>query len=176
MTITEALAEIKTVLKRIQTKRQFIQDYLFRMENTKDPLEKDGGSVGAITRESQAIKDLEQRIVDLRRQIQMANELTIVTIEGEERSIGEWITWRREIAPGQQNALHRLRTALNTIRDQARRQGSSVYGPNAQAEKPSDVVVNINEQQLIKDAEHLENVLGQLDGQLSLKNATVMVA
>lgn len=176
MTITEALAEIKTLLKRIQSKRQFIQDYLFRMENVKDPLEKDGGSVVAITREVQAIHDLEARIVELRRNIQKANEATKVTIEGEERSIADWITWRREVAPAHQNFLHKLRTALNAVREQARRQGSSVYGPASQAEKPSDVVVNINEQQLAKDAERLESVLGQLDGQLSLKNATIMVA
>jgi hypothetical protein len=37
-------------------------------------------------------------------------------------------------------------------------------------------VININEQELAKEIELLEDTLGQLDGQLSLKNATVPIA
>lgn len=41
--------------------------------------------------------------------------------------------------------------------------------------KPTDIVVNVDEQQLAKDIERLEETLGTLDGVLSLKNATVML-
>lgn len=40
ITITEALAEIKTVAKRIEKKRDFIRAYLSRQEGVRDPLEK----------------------------------------------------------------------------------------------------------------------------------------
>jgi len=41
--------------------------------------------------------------------------------------------------------------------------------------KPNDVVVNIDERALGSELESIEDILGQLDGQLSLKNATVFV-
>lgn len=44
LTITEALAEIKTVGKRVEKKREFIKAFLARQDGVKDPLEKDGGS------------------------------------------------------------------------------------------------------------------------------------
>ena len=53
ITITEALAEIKTVGKRVEKKREFIKSFLARQDGIKDPLEKDGGSYQAIARERQ---------------------------------------------------------------------------------------------------------------------------
>lgn len=41
-----------------------------------------------------------------------------------------------------------------------------------QASGDKDVVVNISEDELAKESEKLEEMLGALDGQLSLKNAT----
>lgn len=175
MTITEALAEIKTIVKRIASKREFINQYIVRYDNVKDPLAKDGGSAEAISREMQAIHDLEGRIVELRLGIQSANENTKITIEGDERSIADWLVWRREVAPAYDKFLHHLRFTLTQVRDQARRQGNSLFGPGTQPEKPNDLVVNIDEQELAKSLEKHTNILGQLDGQLSLKNATVLI-
>ena len=48
ITITEALAEIPTIEKRITKKQEFITNYLFRVSSTRDPHEKDGGSAELI--------------------------------------------------------------------------------------------------------------------------------
>lgn len=176
LTITEALAEIKTIQKRIEKKREFIGQFLARQDGIRDPLEKDGGSFEAIKRERQAITDLESRVVALRRGIQTANEATTVTINGVARSVADWLVWRRDVAPGHQQFLGRLRQSLNGVRDQARKQGAGMVVAGSQAEKPTDYVVNINEQELAAEIERLEDTLGQLDGQLSLKNATVAIA
>lgn len=173
MTITEALAEIKTIDKRIASKREFMQQYLFRLDNVKDPLEKDGGSEKVIASEMQAVNDLEERVVTLRHNIQEANEETMVTIEGVTRSISDWLVWRREVAPIRQNFLTQMRRTVNSARDTLRRENRQLV-PNGQ-EKPSDVIININEKELATQSEKLNNILGQLDGQLSLKNATVMI-
>lgn len=82
ITITEALAEIKTIGKRIEKKREFIGGFLARQDGVRDPLEKDGGSAKAIAGERQSVNDLEDRIVALRRGIQRANDETSVTING----------------------------------------------------------------------------------------------
>ena len=37
------------------------------------------------------------------------------------------------------------------------------------------LIVNVNERELAEKIENLENILGTLDGQLSRKNATIMI-
>lgn len=177
ITITEALAEIKTVGKRIEKKREFINQFLARQDGIRDPLEKDGGSPKVIAAERQAVSDLEQRIIALRRGIQKANDETTVTINGVTRSISEWLTWRRDVAPGQRNWLASVRNGLNGLREKAKREGNAIISAVATSAetKPTDLVVNIDERQLGADLEALEDTLGQLDGQLSLKNATVTI-
>lgn len=173
-TITEALAELKTIGKRIAKKRQFVGDYLVRQEQLKDPLEKDGGSPAAIQRALQAIADLEERQVDIRRAVASANSETKVTIKGVTRTIADWLVWRREVAPQRQGFLNQLRTSIQGVRDEARRKGLMTVAAEAAA-KPGDVIVNIEEGRLAEQAEELEEILGRLDGELSLKNATTTV-
>jgi hypothetical protein len=174
ITITEALAELKTIDKRIAKKREFILGYLLRQEMFKDPLEKDGGSLSAIKRELQAIHDLEERKITIRRAIQQTNERSSVTVARQTRSIADWLVWRRDVAPQQQQFLASVRTRIEQARQEAARKGAGL-ATSPDAAKPNDVIVNVNEQELARDIEALEEVLGQLDGQLSLKNATLLI-
>lgn len=175
MTITEALAELKTIDKRILSKRSFIESYLYRIDSLRDPHEKDGGSAQLITNELQAVRDLEDRAIGLRSGIQTANETNKITLEGDERTISDWLVWRREVAPRRERFLSSLASKLFTARDTMKRGGVN-WGNNTPSEKPADLIVNINEQELNKEREKISKILGDLDGQLSLKNATVMIA
>lgn len=177
ITITEALAEIKTIGKRLESKRGAIGPYLVRQDGVRDPLEKEGGSTKFIAQERQAIGDLEDRIIALRRGIQAANDATTVTINGNARSISEWLTWRRDVAPGQKAFLTGIRNALNNVRNKARQEGVALISASATTAeiKPTDLVVSIDEAALNAEIEGIEDTLGQLDGQLSLKNATVTI-
>lgn len=178
LTITEALAEIKTIDKRLASKREFVLGFLHRQEGMKDPLANDGGSVEAIRRERQAMGDLETRIITLRRGIQHANDKNEVTINGTTRTIADWLTWRRDVSPSTALFLRGVRSRLNALRETAKRTGSAVIGAVASVtsdNKPTDYVVNIDEALLAREIEGLEDILGQLDGQLSLKNATIMI-
>jgi hypothetical protein len=177
ITITEALAEIKTIGKRIGKKRNYIAQHLARQEIVRDPLESAGGSRKVIAAERQAVDDLEARVVELRRGISLANDNTHVTINGTSRSISEWLTWRRDVAPGRKAWLESVQQALKSMRDDVARKGGTVsVGTLTRTDgepKSSDVVVNVDEHALATEIEQLEDTLGQLDGQLSLKNATV---
>lgn len=173
LTITEALAEIKTIGKRIDKKRENVRSFLFRQERLKDPLEKEGGSRAFIASEMQGIRDLEERVVSLRRAIAAANASETITVGAVTRTIGDWLTWRREVAPGRVSFYGTLVQHLNGMRADAMRKGIAVT--NGEASKPDDVVVNVDERALAGLAEDLESVLGTLDGQLSLKNATIKV-
>lgn len=179
MTITEALAEIKTVGKRITKKREAISGYVARQDNLKDPLANEGGSVEFIKRERQGVADLEARIVDLRAKIAAANAKTLVAVNGTSRSLADWLTWRREVAPGVQQFLDSLRGGLDNLRKQVAAKGLGIVNATATVNtaevRPTDVWVNISEKELAEEIEGLETVLGTLDGQLSLTNATTQV-
>lgn len=171
ITITEALAEIPTIEKRIEKKQEFIMNYLYRQSSIRDPHEKEGGSVEMIAREMQAISDLQKRLINIRSSIQKVNAKTKVTVLDQTRSITDWLTWRREVAPQEQRFLQDLMYSITNVRQKAMNQGVSVTDKDAGFS--SDYIVNVNERELAEKIENLENVLGILDGQLSLKNATI---
>lgn len=171
-TITEALAEIKTIGKRIEKKRQFVGQYLVRQEIVRDPLEQQGGSRAALQQEFQSIKDLEERIIALRRGIAHVNGTVMLTVLGETRTIGDWLTWRREVAPGRKAAVQALRNSLIQFRQQQTQKGMTLRETASENPTDKDVIVNVDERALATEAERIEEVLGTLDGLLSLKNAT----
>jgi len=177
LTITEALAETKTLDKRITKKREAIAGFLARQEKVKDPLAAEGGSVQFIEREEQAIADLEERLIGIRRAILKANTETLVSVNGDTRSIQDWLTWRREVAPKQQAYLVAIRGGIQKVRQECQQKGLAMVQATAQVgtAEPNDVWVNVSEKELAERIEKLETVLGTLDGQLSLKNATTTV-
>ena len=174
LTITEALAEIKTIEKRVRKKRDFVLSYLYRQEALKDPLIKEGGSSQAISSVLQAISDLEERKVAIRCAIAKINAKTTVTVQSITKSMADWLVWRREVAPEASKFLAQLRGQINSIRSEAQKKGYVTVAAGAEA-RPGDVIVNLDEMKLSQDIENLEVVLGTLDGALSLKNATTFV-
>ncbi len=173
ITITEGLAEIKTLNARIVKKRESAARYLARDARLRDPLEADGGSVEFIKRERQAVHDLEERIVGIRCAIQAANQANSLEVGETRRSIAGWLNWRREISQGARGFLSGLTNGLNQVRQQALKQGLNVTA--TETGNAGDIVVAINERQLAKEVEQMEQVLGELDGKLSLLNATTMI-
>lgn len=176
LTITEALAEIKTISKRLEKKRASVLQYLIRQEGIKDPLEKTGGSEAFILAESQSIRDLEQNTISLRRGIAHANDTTTLTVCGTTRTISEWLTWRREVAGGVQAHIASLRNQIAAARRQAQQTGAKVVAGNTPADAPTDYVVNLDEVKLNQSWEDLDTILTTLDGQLSKLNATTLLS
>lgn len=174
MTITEALAERKTIEKRIAAMRKFIIQHLFRPEKMKDPLERDGGSTKVIAAKLQSISDLEARASSITQAISRINHTTTITIGDITKTIAEWLTWRRDIMPGQRKMLATLQDSIGIARTRTSRDGGRLVSAGDDA-KAEDVIVNLNELELQMAIEELETVEGTLDGQLSLKNATVVI-
>jgi hypothetical protein len=176
MTITEALAELKTIEKRLNTKRQNTLQYIARDSRVKDPLEREGGSVEFLRSERQSIRDLEARIISIRKAIASSNHLTVLTIEGVTKSIFEWLTWRREVAPNSQQYLALLQSNVKQMRDKLQREGRNVVASTDETKaSPGDAVINLSEKELMEDLELFDKMLGTLDGKLSLLNATTVV-
>ena len=174
ITITEALAEIKTAQARIAKRREGVLPYVIRDARLRDPLESDGGSAEFVRRELQAIGDLEERVVQIRTAIQQVNLATTVTIEGESRTISAWLNWRRDIAPGQRETYNKLHRTITQARTAATQRGGRLTEQGV-SEQPVDIIVAVRERDLLAQMEHLEATLGLLDGRLSLLNATTTI-
>lgn len=175
LTITEALAELKTLEKRIEKKCNSIGSFIMRQEAFKDPLEKQGGSFAFVAAERQAITDLQNNVVAIRASIQDVNTSTKLSAGGVERSITEWLIWRRDVAPKQQTFLASIRKGIDDVRKKALQQGQQMITATDAAKSQTDIIVNLDEKKLTEETEQLENTLGTLDGLLSLKNATVTI-
>lgn len=178
LTITEALAEIKTIGKRMEKKRGTIGQYIARNDRIRDPFEKDGGSEKVIGAEMQGLVDLEARLVRIRLAIQAANHRIEITLGGVTRTIAGWLTWRKEVAPQRQAFLSSLTNGIVRIRKDAQQKGVTVGASasvNVGPDTTENIVINVDELALMQEAETLTTTLGDLDGQLSLKNATELI-
>lgn len=181
LTITEALQEIKTIGKRLEKKRLSVAQYLARDARVRDPLERDGGSEKFIGQERQAITDLESRVIAIRTAIQFSNLNSSIKVGSIQRTVAEWLTWRREISGGAKQFLGTLANGLLNVRNEVQKKGGKLIaaavavnesvGPN----DPPHVVVNLDEKKLIEEQEQMEEILGTLDGKLSLFNATTTI-
>lgn len=179
-TITEALADIKTSLSRIEKKRAIAGSFLGRDSRIRDPHEAEGGSREFVRRERQAIADLEEKIVRIRTAIQKANQEVTIEIEGTTRTVGAWLNWRREVSENAKKFIATMATNINNLRQQAVRQGQSIIANgNVTAANTNmavgDLVVNVDETALAEEIDKMERILGTLDGRLSLINATTMI-
>lgn len=167
VTITEALAEIKTIGKRLESKRQFIVQNVARPSVIVDPLAKEGGSEKRMAEEIQAYGDLVKRIETIRVSVQKANQSNTLTIEGQANSVAGWLAFRKECAA-------QLRSLYGSI-------AAQIKGARAAMEKqstaasPVSVVTHFSEDEVAKRSEAIEKVLGALDGKLSLFNATCTI-
>lgn len=170
LTITEALAEIKTLNARIAKKRQAIGGSIIRDSRLRDPMENEGGIVEWLRRERQSLADLEERIVAIRSSIQATNVATVLKVNGKQRTVAEWLNWRREVSEGQKQHLAGLSSVLQKARQDVSRFTSQIDGSKV------ELIVHISEKELAAEVENMETTLGELDGKLSLLNATTTVA
>lgn len=173
ITITEALAELKTIAKKITSKQQAILQYLYRDSVLRDPLEASGGSRTYIAQERQSLKDLRQRYADIRMAIYAANGTTQLDVQGTVRTVAEWLVWKREIHKLHADELNAIANTVKNIRSKVAAMGKQFT--NTESTDPKDVIANIDEAGVLREAEELATIMSTLDGKLSLINATTKI-
>jgi hypothetical protein len=179
-TMTEALAELKTLSKRLEKKREFVLRNVARNSAVIDPHIKAGGMVEVVGRELQAINDLETRVIRIRSAIMSCNLTNTLTVEGITRSVADWLNWRRYVAASQQALRTRLVATVEDMRSKIMRnepQRAVHAASAADSADPmkQDMIVSFDEVKLAKDIEQHENIMGALDGRLSVYNATTSI-
>jgi hypothetical protein len=174
MTITEALAEVKLIEKKVEKKVAHVQANLVRYEHITDPYQKEGGSQEVMRRELQAIADLDKRLVGIRGAIANANISNTLTIGEHARSIYDWITWKREIAEKRNKMYGDLSTTLKRFLDKEAAQ-PTVYKTDDAKVHLAKIILNVDYAATQEKYEKDGSLLETLDGKLSLKNATTLV-
>jgi len=171
-TVTEKLARLKTLKKQIEVGEQFVLQYAVRDERMKDPLESGGGTKTVLAQKIQALNDLRAQYVRDRDSVAKSNAVTKVPVGKQIRTISEWLIWRREVAntykiflAALQQAVIRGRTVLSVPAHRQQEVGVSEIR----------IAVGIDEKVLGQEIEDFEVILGELDAQLSLSNATTQV-
>jgi len=176
LSISEALAEIKLIDKKVAKKREDIFTHSTRFEHITDPFEKEvGGSFGHLQRELQAIEDLLARRIKIRELISKANLENTVTVEHKTMNICSWLTWKREISAAHKKHLCDLKNLVE------RRLSENITRP--QLLKKDDntdpiltkLISNLEISKLQKGIEELMTIEERLDGILSMKNAQITI-
>lgn len=171
ITITEGLAEIKLITNKLVTKRAFVLANLVRAKHLIDPL---GDSEKAMDSELQAIMDLEKRFVTIRSAIAQANIHTSITINEVTKTIFDWLSWKREISAKSKEFMGNVQANLKHHIDKAIT-APQAYKDDAGAVKLTEIVTNVSYQKMQETLIRFQEVLDKLDGQLSLKNATILI-
>jgi hypothetical protein len=174
ITITEALAELNLIDKKITKKNQFITDNLYRYSHQTDIYKNDGGAKKLIEQEKQSIKDLENRKEKIRAGILKANMDNTIKIDKEKKTIYEWLVWKREIAANQINRLKDFYNSLNKANNDFKT--SPKFYKNEEGENIiSELIPHMDLNELQKEFEEKQEIYDKLDGLLSLKNATIVI-
>lgn len=168
-TITEALAELKTLDKRLQSKGVFIAENSCRPKALADALEKDGGSPKLVAEALQSYRDLLKGREEIRLAIMRSNIDKTLMVEGEIRTVFSWLTWRREVAPHEKALLVNAQKFIREVRTK------TAAWQKDQAGIDINIITHMSEKELSDRQEKIEKMLGDLDGKLSLFNATTTI-
>lgn len=166
MTITEALGKIKTIDARIEKKKQVVMEHLVRPSALVDPLEERGGQRVLVAGEMQAIRDLLEYKLAIKKAINEMNLETEITVGDTTMTVSEWLVWKRDIAPLWIDALQGMLRKISSERNEFLRRMAGTPGQLS-------LLVNLDEEELSRRLENIVKTFGEMDGQLSLRNATV---
>jgi hypothetical protein len=175
ITITEALSELQLIKKKAEKKAGTVLQNLTKPKHVPDQLEKEGGSREFLRREMQAISDLNDRYVRLKGAIAKANLSNLITINSKSMFIHDWLIWKRDIA---QKEISQARTIYTDVKRQmdTHQRAPQVYKDDKDGTmKLLEIEPNVDYSDYLKKTEELEDTFEKLDGQLSLKNATIVV-
>lgn len=173
LTITEALSEIKLTQAKIGKKREFVLEYLTRPSSRVDPLSESGGTTQMIAQQLQSIRDLQERVIGLRNAINRANNDNMISLNSVKRTIADWLVWKRDVWPGEANFWAKIGKDISNARYAMDYDGVRPHKTGATT--PDDLIVHIDEAEMMKIVEQLQDTENRLDGLLSLKNAQIMV-
>lgn len=174
ITITEALSEVNLLKKKIEDADVGIRSMLVRAAHVPDLYAHHGGAEEVVRKTQQSSSDLRKRLIEIRSKISEANIKNQLTINGETRSIFDWLSWKREIYPGLERSLkEQIQTIKASVQKESER--PEVWKDHEGKVQIVTYIRNADLKTLEDEYLRLVDTYGKLDGQLSLKNATLIL-
>lgn len=174
ITITEALSELNLIKKKIEKKQTDVLPNLVRWDHMPDTFAKAGGSETHISSEIQSINDLRKRFVKIRSAIAEVNTKTSITVGSTTMTVNEWLNWKREIADDSRKFANNVANSVKHALDQ-QAQKPQLIKDDAGNVKIVNLIPNVDYAHCLKVVDEIDEMTEKLDGQLSLKNATIMI-
>jgi hypothetical protein len=174
LTVTEALSEINLIKKKIEKKRETVLNSLIKPKHLKDKLESQGGSREFIKAELQSMNDLMARHLKLKGSIAAANIGNMIAVNGVTRSIHDWLNWKRDLSAGDLQFNTQIHKDVQKHFDTLAKQ-PQVFKDDDGKTHLLEYEANVEYGDFIKSSEAIQETLEKLDGQLSLKNATILL-
>lgn len=173
ITITEALAEVQLIKKKLEVNRSEVKQQLIKPEHVPDPYGQVGGMAARNLALVQSISDLEKRLVTIRSRIAAANISNTLTVSERTQSIHDWLTWKREVLPNEKTFLT---TVIDSTRSTLKQAGErpSVWEKDGEKQLVKFTTM-VDIPKFVEEAAKLSEIEERLDGQLSLKNATIVI-
>lgn len=174
LTITEALSEVNLITKKLAGKQDGIFPALVVPAHVPDPYK---DNLKYVEAEMQSVADLQVRLLKIRSGIQRANLETSITINDMTLPITSWLAWRKEVYPTATNLLQNIRRKV--VEHQAANQSRpALMQKQEDGALKTEMVTfkyGVSLPEITKKLETLVDTHEKLDGQLSLKNATVTI-
>jgi len=174
LTLTEAFAEIAAIDRHLARKRHLLHLLAIRPGYLRDPLASAGGLAAVAAQQQAAIEALEERWIVIRRAVRAVAQSVTITLGAETRPMADWLEWRRKVAYEQRKCLRTLREQIDDAWREARA-ANAAYAEGDGPDHAFGILVNLNEQELARQTELLEEAISGLEGQLSLKSATLTI-
>lgn len=174
LTITEALSELNLIKKKVDNKRKVVAGSLIKAKHEKDAFENVGGIKQYITSELQSIDDLESRYLRIKGSIAKANIENSISINGFTKTIHDWLNWKRDLSDTQKKFVFNLYSFPKGELDKLSKQ-PQIYLDDNKEKHLVEFEATIDYPSFLKKSEELNDTFDRLDGQLSLKNATIVV-
>lgn len=174
LTITEALSEINLLKKKIEKKKETVLTNLIKAKHIKDQLESQGGAKAFVKAEIQSTQDLNSRLLRLKGAIAKANIETLITVNSRTDSIHNWLNWKRDIAQGDIKFNGQVYQSVKSHFDHLQK-SPQVFKDEEGKTQLVEYESNVDYGDFLKTQEGLQDTFDKLDGQLSLKNATIVV-
>lgn len=175
MTITEALSEINLLKKKVQAKEKAVSGLLVSAEHVKDPYADEGGTAKFLEKEFQSIGDFRRRLIKIRSAISKANLENEITLAETTMSIQDWLTWKREVAKEETSLINTVCSTVKRFLDESTNK-PQCYQDSEGKPQLLKLKSNVDYAAFVRKQEKMTELFENLDGKLSLKNATIVVS
>jgi hypothetical protein len=173
LTITEALSELNLIKKKSEKKKAVVMGLLVKAKNLPDPFPEQG-SKEYIRSEVQAMDDLNARFIRIKGAIAKANIDNKIKVNDQEKTIHDWLIWKRDISKNEMSFSTEVYRTVKNHFDALQKQ-PQVYKGEDGSPKLVEYESMVDQGTFLKKSENLQEIFEKLDGQLSLKNATIVL-